>query len=190
MFDKIPKTNIFLWNILIRGYAWIGPYEAAISLYNQLLDHGLVPDNFTLPFVLKACSNLSAINVGRGIHDQVRRTGWEMDVFVGAALIDMYAKCSCVNDSRRVFDKIVNKDVVLWNSMLSAYSQNGHPEECLKLCTEMALRDFRPTEATLVTAISASTDSAAIIQGHGIHGYSWRLGFEFNDKVKTALVDM
>ncbi|KAI3458362.1 hypothetical protein Pfo_015025 [Paulownia fortunei] len=190
LFDRIPKTNIFLWNILIRGYAWNGPYESAISLYHQLLDHGLVPDNFTFPFVLKACSGLSAINVGREIHDQVRKTGWEMDVFVGAALIDMYAKCGCVNDSRRVFDKTVNRDVVLWNSMLAAYSQNGLPEECLKLCSEMALSDFRPTEATLVTAIAASADSAAIIQGRELHGYSWRLRFENNDKVKTGLVDM
>lgn len=175
---------------MIRGYAWNGPYEAAISLYHQLLDDGLVPDNFTFPFVLKACSGLSAINVGREIHDQVRKTGWEMDVFVGAALIDMYSKCGCVNESRRVFHKIVNRDVVLWNSMLAAYSQNGHPLECLKLCSEMILRDFRPTEATLVTAIAASADSAAIIQGRELHGYSWRLGFEFNDKVKTGLVDM
>ncbi|KAK6155947.1 hypothetical protein DH2020_010195 [Rehmannia glutinosa] len=190
LFDKIPKSNIFLWNILIRGYAWNGPYEAAISLYHQLLDHGLVPDHFTFPFVLKACSGLSAINVGREIHDQVRKTGWEMDVFVGAALIDMYAKCGFINESRRVFDKIVNRDVVLWNSMLAAYSQNRHPEECLKLCSEMALRKFRPTEATLVTAIAASADSTAISQGRELHGYSWRLGFELNDKVKTGLVDM
>lgn len=190
LFDRIPKSNIFLWNILIRAYAWNGPYEAAISLYHQLLHHGLHPDNFTLPCVLKACSSLSDINVGREIHDQVRRTGSETDVFVGAALIDMYAKCGCVNDARKVFDKITDRDVVLWNSILSAYSQNGHPQECLKLCSEMALHDFRPTEATLVTAISASADSTAAIQGRELHGYSWRHGFEFNDKVKTSLVDM
>ncbi|KAL0304940.1 UNVERIFIED_CONTAM: Pentatricopeptide repeat-containing protein, chloroplastic [Sesamum angustifolium] len=184
------QDEYFLWNILIRGYAWNGPYEAAISLYYQLLGHGLVPDNFTFPFVLKACSGLSAIKVGREVHDEVRKTGWEMDVFVGAALIDMYAKCGSVTESRRVFDKIVNRDVVLWNSMLAAYSQNGHPEDCLKLCSEMVLGDFRPTEATLVTAIAASADSAAVIQGRELHGYSWRLGFEFNDKVNTGLVDM
>ncbi|KAL8508951.1 hypothetical protein ACS0TY_016230 [Phlomoides rotata] len=190
LFDRIPKSNIFLWNILIRAYAWNGPYEAAISLYHQLLDHGLVPDNFTLPCVLKACSSLSNIKVGRGVHDQARKTGSETDVFVGAALVDMYAKCGYVSDARKVFDKIVDKDVVLWNSMLSAYSQNGHPRECLKLCCEMGLLDFRPTEATLVTAISASADSAATIHGRELHGYSLRLGFEFNDKVKTGLVDM
>ncbi|KAK9066089.1 hypothetical protein SSX86_015491 [Deinandra increscens subsp. villosa] len=190
LFDKIPKRNVFLWNVLIRGYAWNGPYNAAVSLYYQMLDHGVVPDNFTFPFVLKACSNLSAIDVGRDVHEHVVRTGWETDVFVGAALVDMYAKCGKVGDARQVFDKIPERDVVMWNSMLAAYSQNGHPEECLVLCGEMASCKVRPTVATLVTTISSAADMAAGPQGRELHGYSWRQGFEFQDKVKTALVDM
>ena len=190
LFDRIPKSNLFLWNVLIRGYAWNGPYEAAISLYHQMLEYGLAPDNFTFPFVLKACSALSAIEEGRNIHEHVIRTGWETDVFVGAALIDMYAKCGCVRSAREVFDKIEERDAVLWNSMLAAYSQNGHPDESLALCSEMALAGLRPTEATLVTVISASADIAALPQGKELHGFSWKHGFESNDKVKTALVDM
>lgn len=190
LFDRIPKSNLFLWNVLIRGYAWNGPYEAAISLYHQMLEYGLAPDNFTFPFVLKACSTLSAIEEGRNIHEHAIRTGWETDVFVGAALIDMYAKCGCVGNAREVFDKIEERDAVLWNSMLAAYSQNGHPDESLALCSEMALAGLRPTEATLVTVISASADIAALPLGKELHGFSWRHGFEFNDKVKTALVDM
>ncbi|KAJ7963021.1 Pentatricopeptide repeat-containing protein [Quillaja saponaria] len=190
LFDRIPKRNLFLWNVLIRGYAWNGPYEIAISLYYQMLEYGLVPDNFTYPFVLKACSALSAIGAGRDIHENVKRTGWEIDVFVGAALIDMYAKCGCVADARQVFDKIVFRDAVLWNSMLAAYSQNGHPEDSLALCSEMAATGVRPTEATLVTVISSSADIAALPHGREIHGLSWRHGFQSNDKVKTALVDM
>ncbi|KAM7532277.1 hypothetical protein LguiB_035687 [Lonicera macranthoides] len=190
LFDRIPRGNLFLWNVLIRGYAWNGPYQVAISLFYQLLDFGLVPDNFTFPFVLKACSALSAIEVGRDVHEHVIRTGWEVDVFVGAALIDMYAKCGCVGSSRQVFDKILVRDVVIWNSMLAAYSQNGHPEECLELCGEMASMGLRPTVATLVTAISASADVAALPSGRELHGFSWRQGFESQDKVKTALVDM
>ncbi|XP_047311778.1 pentatricopeptide repeat-containing protein At4g21065-like [Impatiens glandulifera] len=190
LFDKNPKKNIFLWNVLIRGYAWNGPYNVAISLYYQMIDYGLKPDNFTFPFVLKACSGLSNVEVGRDVHENVVRTGCQNDIYVGAALIDMYAKCSCTSDARRVFDNIRVRDVVLWNSMLAAYSQNSCPEECLSLCGEMATFGLRPTVATLITAISASADSAALTQGRELHGFSWRQGFHFQDKVKTALVDM
>ncbi|WVZ00636.1 hypothetical protein V8G54_026705 [Vigna mungo] len=190
LFDQIPKGNLFLWNVLIRAYAWNGPHEVAISLYHQMLEYGLKPDNFTLPFVLKACSALSTIGEGRIIHERVIRTGWERDVFVGAALVDMYAKCGCVVDARHVFDKIFDRDAVLWNSMLAAYAQNGHPDESLSLCREMAATSVRPTEATLVTVISSSADIACLPHGREIHGFGWRHGFESNDKVKTALIDM
>ncbi|XP_057458840.1 pentatricopeptide repeat-containing protein At4g21065-like [Lotus japonicus] len=190
LFDKISKRNLFLWNVLIRGYAWNGPHEAAISLYHQMFDYGLKPDNFTLPFVLKACSALSAIGEGRGIHEYVRRSGWESDVFVGAALVDMYAKCGCVVDARHVFNKIAERDAVLWNSMLAAYAQNGHPDEALSLGREMAATGVRPTEATLVTVVSSSADIACLPHGKEIHGVGWRHGFESNDKVRTALLDM
>ncbi|XP_044495940.1 pentatricopeptide repeat-containing protein At4g21065-like [Mangifera indica] len=190
LFDRIPKRNLFLWNVLIRGYAWNGPYQVAIELYHRLIEYGLLPDNFTFPFVLKACSALSAVEEGRKIHEDAIRTNWETDVFVGAALIDMYAKCSCIERAREVFDKILVRDVVLWNSMIAAYAQNGKPDESLELCREMVLAGFSPSEATLVTAISASADTAALPQGRELHGFSWRHKFASNDKVKTALVDM
>ncbi|RZC61682.1 hypothetical protein C5167_023456 [Papaver somniferum] len=105
----------------------------------------------------------------------------------------MYAKCGCVDKARSVFDRIPARDVVTWNSMLAAYSQNGCPEEALSLCREMALtKDFRSTVtvATLVAVISASADIAALLQGKEIHGFSWRRGFGTQDKVITTLVDM
>lgn len=190
LFDRIPKSNKFLWNVLIRGYAWNGPFEVAISLFYKMLDHGLVPDNYTFPFVLKACSALSDVQVGRDVHKLAVETRWESDKFVGAALIDMYAKCGFVDISREVFDKILDRDVALWNSMLTAYSQNGRAEECLLLSGEMAFAGLRPTVPTLVTALAAGADIAALPKGKELHGYGWRLGFESQDKVNTALVDM
>ncbi|KAF3450734.1 hypothetical protein FNV43_RR06823 [Rhamnella rubrinervis] len=190
LFDRIPKGNLFLWNVLIRAYAWNGPYEVAISLYHQMFDYCLVPDGYTFPFVLKACAALSDYEEGLAIHEQVIRTGCETDVYVAAGLIDMYAKCGRPQSARIVFDQIEVRDAVLWNSMLAAYSQNAHSHESLALCSEMALAGLRPTEATLVTVISASADIAALPPGKKLHGFSLRLGFESNDKVKTALVDM
>jgi len=113
LFDRIPEDNLFLWNVLIRGYAWNVPYESAISLYNQMLDYGLAPDNFTFPFVLKACSALSTIEEGRNIHEHAIWTGWETNVFVGAVLVDMYTRCGCVESARQVFHKIEVIDAVL-----------------------------------------------------------------------------
>lgn len=190
LFDRIPKENIYLWNVLIRGYAWHGPHEMAIKLYYEMINHGILPDSFTFPFMLKACSALSAIDTGKEVHELAVRTGWEKDVFVGAGIVDMYAKCGCVADARDVFDRMSERDVVVWNTMIGAYTHNGRPLEAIDLLKDMVLDGFSPTVATLVTVISASADSATLLNGRVIHGFSVRRGYESDDKVKTALVDM
>ncbi|KAI3411550.1 DYW_deaminase domain-containing protein [Psidium guajava] len=167
LFDRIPKRNNFLWNILIRGYAWNGPYKAAIALYYQMLEHALVPDNYTFPFVLKACSALSVIELGRKIHEHVKNTAWEKDAFVGAALIDMYAKCGCVGDARAVFDVIHERDgrdVVSWNAMISGYAMHGYAAEALNLFEEMREQSF-PDYITFVGVLSACSHGGLLNEG-------------------------
>ncbi|KAH9304438.1 hypothetical protein KI387_008842, partial [Taxus chinensis] len=63
VFGKIPKPNhdAFLWNVMIRGYATSGLSEEAVDAYYQMQLAGILPDNFTFPFVLKACAGISAL---------------------------------------------------------------------------------------------------------------------------------
>ncbi|KAM0862817.1 hypothetical protein ACQ4PT_045011 [Festuca glaucescens] len=190
LFDGMPKRNVFLWNVLIRAYAREGPQEAAVKLYCGMAEHGVEPDNFTYPLVLKACAALLDLKTGREVHERVLSARWGEDVFVCAGLVDMYAKCGCVDDARAVFDGIAMRDAVVWNSMIAAYGQNGRPMEALLLCRDMARNGVRPTIATLVSTISAAADAAALPRGRELHGFGWRRGFGQQDKLKTSLVDM
>ncbi|PKA47213.1 Pentatricopeptide repeat-containing protein [Apostasia shenzhenica] len=105
LFDRIPKQNLFLWNILIRGYAWNGPYEAAnLPLLTNCSKRGLVPITYTFPFVLKACSALSLPLILEEVHQFLssHTLGFGC-IFVVAGLVDMYSKCGCVDErSQRV----------------------------------------------------------------------------------------
>ncbi|CAL5053136.1 unnamed protein product [Urochloa decumbens] len=193
LFDGMhQKQNVFLWNVLIRAYAWDGPCEAAIETYRAMLAHGggVEPDNFTYPPVLKACAALLDLAMGREVHQRVARTRWAADVFVCAGLVDMYAKCGCVDEARTVFDGTATRDAVVWNSMIAAYGQNGRPAEALALCRGMAAEGVAPTIATLISAISAAAYAAALPRGKELHGYGWRRGFESQDKLKNSLLDM
>ncbi|KAG0499584.1 hypothetical protein HPP92_004275 [Vanilla planifolia] len=102
----------------------------------------------------------------------------------------MYSKCGCVDEARKLFDRILYRDVVVWNSMIASYSQNGYPSEAISLFCNMLLDGFKPSVATLVIVISASADAAALPRGREVHGLGWRMGFASVDKVNTALLDM
>nr|KYP32277.1 Putative pentatricopeptide repeat-containing protein At3g23330 family [Cajanus cajan] len=113
---------------MIRAYAWTGPFQHSIHLYHRMLQLGVTPTNFTFPFVLKACSALQAIQVGRQIHDHVLTLGLQTDVYVSTALLDMYAKCENLFDAQTIFDsmKISTHDVILATGLLDMYAKCHH----------------------------------------------------------------
>eukprot|EP01018_Ginkgo_biloba_P030770 Gb_22711 [translate_table: standard] len=190
VFDKINERNGFLWNAMIRGYAWTGFSEDALALYKQMQHSGIQPDNFTYSFVLKACAGLSALQEGKEIHYHIIKSGQKSNVFVSTALIDMYAKCGSIELARQLFDKMSFKNVVSWSAMITGYAQNGHVNEALTLYRQMQLADLTPNSVTVVSFLSACAHSTALKQGKWIHGYIIKSGLESEVSVGNALLDM
>eukprot|EP01018_Ginkgo_biloba_P030428 Gb_08964 [translate_table: standard] len=190
IFEKVSIRNIFSWNAMIRGYVMHGFSDEALTFYYQMQRAGMKPDKFTFTFVLKACADLAALQQGKNIHDDIIRSGFELDVFVGSALIDMYAKCGTIDVSHVVFDKMSQRDVVLWTSLIAGYAQNGLANEALKLFRQMQLADVKPNPVTIASILPLCSYPAALQQGKEIHDYIIRNGFESNVFVGSALIDM
>ncbi|KVH97985.1 Pentatricopeptide repeat-containing protein, partial [Cynara cardunculus var. scolymus] len=176
LFDRISKRNVFLWNVLIRGYAWNGPYNAAVSLYYEMIENGVVPDNFTFPFVLKAptvatlvtsisaAADTAALPQGRELHGYSWRQGFEFQDKVKTALVDMYAKSGSVTVARNLFEWLSEKRVVSWNAMITGYAMHGHAMEALDLFKKMA-REAQPDHITFVGVLSACNHGGLLTEG-------------------------
>eukprot|EP01018_Ginkgo_biloba_P039605 Gb_08794 [translate_table: standard] len=189
-FDRVQRQDVFLWNMMIKGYARNGPYEEAVALYYQMLWSGIQPNNFTFPFVLKACASLSSLQEGKKIHDHIIIRGLESDVYVGSALINMYCKCQSTEDARHVFDKMSERNVVSWTAMISGYAQNGHDNKALALFYQMQLADMKPDSVTMVSVLLACAHLQALEKGQCIHGLLIKSGFKSHVFVTTGLIDM
>eukprot|EP01018_Ginkgo_biloba_P036993 Gb_08070 [translate_table: standard] len=190
VFDKTYEPNVFLMNVMIRGYATIGFSEDALRLYYQMQHSGIQPNKFTFPFVLKACAGLSALQEGKGVHNHVLRGGFESDIFVGTALIDMYAKCKSIQIARQVFDKMPRRNVVSWNAMIAGYAQTGHSRDALALFKQMQLADTKPNSVTIVSVLPACAHLGALEEGKLIHEYIVQKGFQIDDSLGNSLVAM
>ncbi|KAA8524968.1 hypothetical protein F0562_011394 [Nyssa sinensis] len=194
VFDTIPNTkkenNVILWNLMIRAYAWDGPFERAIDLYNQMIESGVTPSKYTYPFVLKACSGLQAIEVGKKIHDHAKRLGLDSDVYVCTALIDFYAKCGCLIQARNLFDNMSNRDVVAWNAMIAGSSLHGMYYDTIGLLVQMQEVGLIPNSSTVVAVLPAIGEANVLSQGKAVHGYCMRKIFHADVVVATGLLDM
>lgn len=187
LFDQMPERNAspFPWNSLIRGYVENGFYEDALALYFQMVEEGVEPDQHTFPRVLKACGCTGLFRVGEEVHLHVVRYGYGDDVFVLNALVDMYSKCGNIVKARKVFDRIMDKDLVSWNSMLVGCIRHELIVEALSIFHRMVHDGHVPDSVTLSSVL---TRLPSVRLGTQIHGWIIRHGVEWHTSVANSLI--
>eukprot|EP01018_Ginkgo_biloba_P040301 Gb_16664 [translate_table: standard] len=190
VFDKMSQRNVVSWNAIIAGHAQNGRADEALKLFRRMLWAGVKPNSVTIAGVLPACSHLAALQQVKEIHNHIIRIGYEIDVFVGSALVDMYAKCGSVEVARKVFDKMFQRNKVSWNGMIAGYSRNGQASEALEMFFQMQLAAVEPDSVTIVSVLGACSHLTYQRQGKEIHGHIIRNAFECNVIVESALIDM
>ncbi|KAL6186847.1 hypothetical protein ACLB2K_042966 [Fragaria x ananassa] len=124
------------------------------------------------------------------LHCYVIKCGMQLNIFVCPALINMYTECSDVDVARQVFDKIPEPCVVVQNAMITGYARNSHPNEALSLFRELQASGLKPTDVTMLSALSSCALLGALDLGKWIHEYVKKNRFDRYVKVNTALIDM
>ncbi|RDX80966.1 Pentatricopeptide repeat-containing protein, mitochondrial, partial [Mucuna pruriens] len=192
VFDNLSEPDVFCWNVVIKGYANVGPFGEALKVYDAMRWSGTTPNRYTYPFVLKACGAEGASQKGQVIHGHAVKCGLDLDLFVGNALVTFYAKCQDIEMSRKVFDEIPHRDIVSWNSMISGYTVNGYVDDAIMLFYGM-LRDEGVgglDHATLVTVLPAFAQVADIHAGYWIHCYIVKTGMGLDSAVGSGLISL
>ncbi|KAI3983148.1 hypothetical protein MKX01_030870, partial [Papaver californicum] len=110
LFDQITEPDLFIWNTMIRGSAQSSKPITSVSYYTQMIKKDIQPDNYTYPFVLKACTKLSWSKMGNQIHGKVVKICLESDTFVRNTLIHLNAKCGNLKVARVLFEESGNRD--------------------------------------------------------------------------------
>lgn len=187
IFDSMEVRDRVSWNTMITGYVLSGRYSNALVLLHgmQRMENTkdvkkddnndekggpYKPNAITLMTVLPGCAALAALAKGKEIHAYAIRNMLASDITVGSALVDMYAKCGCLNLSRRVFDEMPNKNVITWNVLIMACGMHGKGEEALELFKNMVAEagrggEAKPNEVTFITVFAACSHSGLISEG-------------------------
>ncbi|KAF9597189.1 hypothetical protein IFM89_016330 [Coptis chinensis] len=184
------KKTIVSWNSMISGYALNGCVKEALLIFDKMVDKNVGFDPATAVSVLPACASLKDLRRGRLVHELVKRNGIGDCVAVWNSLVDMYAKCGCLNEARSVFNEIVERDVVSWTAMVGGYVLNGDARGALALCFPMQLDEIIPNSVTVVNLLSACLSLSDLKCGKCIQGWVTRCGLESDVLVETSLIDL
>ncbi|XP_062115997.1 pentatricopeptide repeat-containing protein At1g11290, chloroplastic [Humulus lupulus] len=190
MFDRMPERDLVSWNTIIAGYAQNGHAKKALSLIVRMQDESQRPDSITLVTVLPAAADVKSLRIGKSIHAYVIRAGFESQVNIATALVDMYSKCGYVGIARLIFNRMTERTVVSWNSMIDGYVQSEDPKEALEVFQKMLDEDFEPSNVTIMEALHACGDLGDIERGRLLHKLLDRLGLGSDVSVMNSLISM
>ncbi|XP_052174599.1 pentatricopeptide repeat-containing protein At2g33760-like [Diospyros lotus] len=186
MMDRDPVS----WSVMVGGFAKAGDYDNCFRAFRDYIRSGERPDNYTLPFVIRACRDTMGLQMGKLIHHIVCKFGLHSDSFVVAALVDMYAKCQAIEDAQQLFDRMPKRDLVTWTVMIGAFAECGNPSESLVLFDRMREEDVVPDKVAMVTVVNACAKIGALHKARLIHEYIWGRNFSLDVILGTAMMDM
>ncbi|KAJ6759518.1 REPEAT-CONTAINING PROTEIN putative-RELATED [Salix koriyanagi] len=185
---RSPIPTSYTCNSIIRGCADKNLHRESLLFYQEMMVQGLIPDRYTFPSLFKSCRNSSE---GKQIHSHSTKFGFASDAYAQNTLMNMYSNCGCLKSARKVFDKMEDKTVVSWATMIGVHAQWDQPNEAVRLFDRLIKSEnVRPNEVTLVNVLAACARARDVAMVKRIHEYIDEHGFGCHVVLNTALMDV
>ncbi|XP_068646727.1 pentatricopeptide repeat-containing protein At1g20230 [Aristolochia californica] len=166
LLNSVAAPDSFSFSALISAFSKSNLFHKALRLFERMVSLNLPCDNFVSPSALKACAGLSALQVGRQIHNLVSVSGFGSDPFVQSSLAHMYVKCGEMSEARKMFDRMGQRNVVSWSAMVSGYAREGYIGEAMELFEKMRDSGVEPNLVSwngLIAGFNQSGHSAEAV---------------------------
>lgn len=189
VFEMVPHHDVILWSFMIARYAQSNRNDEALKLFCQMRQALVVPNEFSFSSVLQACANMGGLNLGKQVHGHVVKVGFDCEIFVANALIDVYAKCGDMEASIDIFSRLPHGNDVSWNTVIVGYVQLGFGEDALRLFHQMQVAQVLGTQVTYSSALRACASIAAIELARQVHSLISKTTFNNDIVVSNSLID-
>ncbi|CAK9184405.1 unnamed protein product [Ilex paraguariensis] len=191
LFDEMTERNVVSWTSLIAGYSQNGHGIDAVRLYFQMLRSGLMPDQFTFGSIIKACSSLNDVELGKQLHAHVTKSESGSQLIAQNALIAMYINFGQITDASNMFSHCKTKNLISWSSIIAGFSQLGYEIEALCVFKEMLSHGiYQPNEYIFGSAFSACGSLQQPEYGRQVHGMIIKFGLRGDAFSGCSLTDM
>jgi len=165
MFDEMPKRDVVSWSSMIMGYVQNGKLEDGLECFRLMRGRGVRPNESILVTLLSASAQLGLLGWGRFVHSTIESLRFRISVAIGTALVDMYAKCGCIEESRGLFDGMMERDIWTWTVMICGLASHDRAKEALVLFREFIREGFSPVNVIFVGVLNACSRAGLVSDG-------------------------
>lgn len=166
VFDEISEKDLVSWTSMIEAYRQADMYADALNIFKKMKQLGIPLDAVLVLAIIRACSNsmLASIRHAKFIHGVVIRVSLHKDLMVETGLVDLYVKRGSLVDARKIFDRMKERNLVTWSTMISGYGMHGHGKDALQLFENMKAL-LVPDHIVFVSVLSACSHAGLVDEG-------------------------
>lgn len=196
LFENSDNLDYVSWNSLIAIYARIGANEETLRTLVKMHQCGLSLNTYTLGSALKACCKFfdNSELFGKLLHGYTVKLGLDLDVVVGTALLDMYAKTGDLGDAIQIFKVMPYRNVVMYNAMIAGFLQIDtfsyeHANEVFNLLSQMQRLGVKPSTFTFSIILRACKSVEAFEYGKQVHTQVCKYNLQGDEFIGSGLID-
>uniref|UniRef100_A0ACD5X8P3 Uncharacterized protein n=1 Tax=Avena sativa TaxID=4498 RepID=A0ACD5X8P3_AVESA len=156
------------------------------QLHTVILKDGFDTHMFvqaTLIHFYGSCDRLDLARIQFKSSDKSHIASWN-------AIMSGLMRSNLMQEARKLFDDMPERDTISWSTLLSGYVQSGHSNMALQLFCLMLGAGVEPNDVTLASTLSAVADSGTLQQGRCIHHYVVSKSIELTHNLSAGLIDM
>ncbi|XP_031479162.1 pentatricopeptide repeat-containing protein At3g49740 [Nymphaea colorata] len=185
--ESVDIHNQVTFNAMIAGLIGTSKYLEALAVFKEMQEACVLPTESTLVSILSVCSFKNMLKCGMQVHGHVVKMGLEDHVIVCNAAINMYSNCLDLQSARMLFEMLINRDLVSWNSMIAGYGQQKFWKEAMEVFLKMLRSGIRPDEFTYGSILAGFVGFEAQKYVEMVHGLAYKDGLILNSQVCNAL---
>lgn len=167
LFTKMNESerDVGTWNSLISGLGQNLEGRTALIIFGRMRVEDVELDVMTMMSILSICADMAMMVHAQQVHGLVIKSGFEQYLPVGNAIVDMYAKCGCMDDACLCFQNMPFKNVISWTSLISGYAKHGLGIEALKAFQQMEMEGVVPNKITFLGTLYACSHAGLLQEG-------------------------
>ncbi|XP_021290429.1 pentatricopeptide repeat-containing protein At1g04840 [Herrania umbratica] len=191
LFDEMKEKDVVSWTTMVNGFLQNGDHEKALSMFFKMLEAALRPNDLTLVPALSACAKIGALEAGARIHAYVLENGFRLNKAIGAALVDMYAKCGDIQSASKVFNETKERDILTWSVMIWGWGIHGYYDQAIQCFKTMMFSGIKPDGVVFLALLTVCSHSGLVNLGLNFFD-SMRLDYSIAPTMKhyTLVVDL
>ncbi|KAG0454382.1 hypothetical protein HPP92_025686 [Vanilla planifolia] len=166
VFDGMSHRTVVSWNTILSVYVYSLMIGKALEILDEMMNNGCECDQTTYIALLSASALMGSLALGRWVHCQIIYRREEVNLKLGTALVNMYAKCGSLDLAVVMFERMPEKNVWTWSAMILAFAQNGSAQASLDFFEQMN-SSIKPNSVTFLGVLCACSHAGLIDTGFG-----------------------